>query len=464
MRAGQHRGYKAPESSGRGTLRAKAQRPRSRIWALGFGLLLILFLARPVPGGNGEPAAGPLDFDACVKLALRQSPVLLKSALEIEVRRLDEADSKSDFIPAFKFKTRFYVSMPREAWRLDPQEYSVSFTSEDYNPLFAYFSLKVKKLITQAAILGHLKVIAASLHRLGQGFLELEATERLEGLQKELARLARDNLRYAQERLKLGEVSPLEVRIAAQEVEVLAAEQDRLAASQEKLRESLRTFLALDPQQPLELDLKQARRQLLGDFDPSRASREEAESRAFDLRIQKLVQELQRWNITLAKMRFLPSVNLAVQTAEPVNLPGIRGYFFSIGLSFPLFDGLKRLRNVSRQKTLLKQAEAEVAVKEGDHLQLWREAQDKLRGAAQALRLARAQEELARLKERQAETLYRGGEPLPVVLAARQARSKAQVQVVQKTLDYDLALLGLRHLSGDLVYRYVHEDQFRPEP
>lgn len=450
----------------------------SRLPALPF-LLLVWFFSCLV-GGLGFPALGntqgfpetreqagpgvPMDFDSCVQLALRQSPALTKSALEIEVRRLDEADSKSDFFPTFKLRTRYYVSMPKEAWRQDTQVYSVSFASDDYNPLLAYFSLKVKKLITQIAILGHMKVIATSLQRLGQGFLELDATERLAALQKELSELTRENLRYLQERRKLGEVSPLEVQVAEQEMAVLATEKDQLAASREKLREAIRHFLALRPDQGLEFDLKQARRQVLGDFDPSQASREAAESHAFDLRIQKLAQELQTWKITLAKMRFLPNFNMAVQTADPLALTDVKGYFFSVGLVFPLFDGFKRVRDITRQKTILKQVDADVTLKEQDFMQTWREAHDKVRAAAAALRTARAQEELARLKERQGEILYRSGEPLSVLLAARQARIKAQMQVVQKALEYDLAALAVRHLTGELVYRYVHEDQFRQEP
>jgi len=433
-------------------------------------LVFALTLGWPTPAASaetppkkpaGEVLQGPASFDDCVKLALRQSPFFTKSALEIEVRRFDEADSKSDFIPSFKLKTRYYVRQPSDPTVPDPLDYSIAFISDEYNPLLAYFSLKVRKTITHIATLGHLKVIAAGIQRLGQGFLELSALERLTRLHGELAQLARENLRYAQERQKLGEIPPLEVEIAAQEVEVAAAEQERLAASQEKIREGLRAFLNLKPDQPLALDLSQARRQVLGDFNPAQASLEDAKGRSFDLRIQKLAKELQSWQITLAKMKFLPTFNFAAQTPDPLTLTNVRGFFFSVGLSFPLFDGFKRLRNINRQKTILKQVTSEEEVKETDVTQTWREFQEKWKAAAAALRLARAQEELARLKERQGETLYQSaGEPFSLYLAARQAKVKAQLQEVKKALDHDLTALGLRHFTGELVYHYVHENQF----
>ena len=444
----------------------------SSLFSLLLGTVFVLFLGWPIPASSAEtppkkPATEvlprPASFDDCVKLALRQSPFFTKSNLEIEVRRLDEADSKSEFFPSFKFRTRYFVRQPTDPTVDNPLDYSIAFTSEDYNPLLAYFSLKVKKIITHLATLGHMKVIAAGLQRLGQGFLELSALERLTQLHGELAQLAQENLRYAKERQKLGEITPLEVQIAAQEAEVAAVEQERLAASQEKIREGLRAFLDLKPDQPLSLNLSQARRQVLGDFEPSQASLEEAKDKSFDLRIRKLARKLQSWQITLAKMKFLPSFNFAVQTPDPLTLTNVRGTFISFGISFNLFDGFKRLRNIDRQKTILKQATSEEEVKETDVTQGWREIQEKLKAATAALRLARAQEELARLKERQGETLYRSaGEPFSLYLAARQAKVKAQMAEVKKSLDFDLAALELRHFTGNLLYRYVNENQFRP--
>ena len=443
----------------------------SGLFALLLGTLFALLLGWPTLASSAEtppkkPAAevlpGPASFDDCVKLALRQSPFFTKSALEIEVRRFDEADSKSEFIPAFKLRTSYFVRQPSDPRVDNPLNYSIALTSDDYNPILGFFSLKVRKIITQIATMGHMKVIAAGLQRLGQGFLRLSALERLTRLHGELAQLARENLRYAKERQKLGEITPLEVQIAAQEAEVAAAEKERLAASQAQIREGLRAFLSLKPHQPLNLNLTQARRQVLGDFEPSQASLEEAKGKSFDLRIQKLAKKLQSWQITLAKMKFLPSFSFALQTPDPLTLTDTRGAFISFGISFPLFDGFKRLRNITRQKTVLKQVTSEDEVKETDITQLWREGTEKVRAAKAALRLARAQEELARLKERQGETLYRdAGEPFSLYLAARQAKVKAQMAGVKKSLDYDLAALELRHLSGELVYRYVNENQFQ---
>ncbi len=435
------------------------------------GMLFLFFLGWPTTALSAEAAStttspgfsqAPVDFDSCVQLALRQSPFFTKSTLEIEIRRLDEADSKADFFPSFTVSSRYYVSQPKNPFITDPLDYSFAVSTGDYNPIFAYLSHKAKKIITHIATMAHHKVIATGLKKMGKAFLELEAAERLARFQKTAADLARENLRYFQERQKLGEITPMEVQIASQELEVAAAEQENLVASQSTLKEAIRDFLALKPDQPLRLELSQARRQVLGDFDPAKADKEKAEERDFEVRIEKLKKELQTWNVTLAKMKFLPSVNFTVQTPDPLSQTNTRGTFFSVGLSFPLYDGFKRVRNISRQKTILKQLTSEVEVKASKFTQEWRKAEEELRTAEAALRVARAQDELTRLRERQGETLYRSGEKdFSVFMAARQARVKAQMTTVKKALDYDLAVLEVRHLTGDLASHYVKENQFQ---
>jgi outer membrane protein TolC len=417
------------------------------------------------PAAPAEASPGPMNFDQCVRLALRQSPFFTKSSLEIEVRRMNAADSRSEFFPSLSFSSRYYLAQPKNPNVDDPTNYVIALSTGDYNPIVAMLSLKVNKIIIKIATLAHMKVIAGGIERLGKAFLEMDALERLARLQGIKKELTRENLRYAKERQRLGEITSMEVDIASQEAEVAAAEQETLAATQAKVQEALRRFLALKPDQPLRLDLKEARRQVLGDFDPAKASREKGEDLAFELRIKKLTKELQSWNVTLAKMKFLPNFNLAAQTPDPLNQnTNQAGMFFSVGLNFPIFDGFKRMRNITRQKTILKQFDSEEQVTATEFTSKWREAEGDYRQAATELRVAKAQAELTRLKERQGETLYRTGEKdFSVFMAARLAQIKAEMAAVKTALEADVAALDLRHLSGELVYRYVHENQFRQE-
>jgi len=439
-----------------------------------FFLAILLLLAVMLPGGitvalgaevrpqntPTEIPGGPTDFDNSVRLALKQSPFFTKSSLEIEIRRLDEKDSKSDMFPSLTGTVRYFPIQPQNN-NVGTIDYSYGISTGDYNPLFGYLSLKAKRVVTQIATLAHLKVISAGIERLGKAYLQLNAADTLAKLRAQATELSRENLRYVQEQKSLGQVTPLEVQIASQETEVATAEQEVLISSRSRTQTAIKEFLGLKPDQPLQLDTNEARRQVLGNFAPKNASLQEAESRNFDVRIKKLAQELQSWNITLAKMKFVPSVNVAVQSQNPLSYNGVQGAFFSVGLTIPIFDGFKRFRNIDRQKKALGQFASEETMKSDELSQKWREAEENLYTAATARRVSQAQAELARLKESQAETLYRTAEKdFSILMAARQNRVKAQMNAVKKGLDYDLAVLELRNLSGDLVYHYVNENQF----
>ncbi len=412
------------------------------------------------PGGQSQSLPASVDFDACARLALKQSPYFTKSALEIEVRRLDEKDSKSDYLPTVNLRAKYYLSQPSRASLTNPTDYSLDVAIDSYNPLVAHYGVKIRQLLKQVAILSHLKIISQGLKELGNGFLEMDALSRLAALQGQMQELAGRHLTLAQRRLELGEAAPLEVKIAGQEAEVAKMEKERLAAAQTRLQERLRSFLGLKPAQALHFDTRQGRSQVLGAAESP--DWEKSRPRSFDARIEALKRELQSWNVTLARLRLLPGLTAAVQTPDPIALTGVRGYFFSVGLSWPVFDGFKRVRDISRQKTILAQADAEAEVKEHDFQDRWREATDNLKAAAAARRLARSQLELARLKERQEEIKFQGGAALTQALAGQRGRLEAEAQVVLKDLEHDRALLELRHLSGDLVKRYVSEHAWLP--
>lgn len=404
--------------------------------------------------------SAPADFHTLVHLALRQSPYFSRSALEIELRRLDEKDSKSDYLPSITLRTKFYPHQPSRAGRINERDYTLDVAIESYNPLVAHYSVKIRQLLKEMAVLSHLSIISEGLRQMGNTLLELWALGRLAGVQDRLGEVNRQEQTYLRRLADLGQASPLEVRIAVQEGEVVQGEKARLVSAQKRLRERLRDFVGLAPDQTLEIDVPRARPQVLGPGDPVDWSR--LQPRSFDSRIEARKKELQSWNITLAKLRLLPGLTAALQTPDPLAVTGVRGYFLSVGLTWPVFDGFKRLRDVSRQKTLLAQTEAEGAVKDSDFRARWREAVDKLAQAAAARELARSQAELARLKERQAELRHQGGEPLPVLLAATRGRLAAEAELIRKELEHDQALLEVRHLSGELVKAYVSERDWLP--
>jgi outer membrane protein TolC len=434
------------------------------------GLWTVIFLGGffLAPAGATNPATGkavpeisptePLDFDTCARLAIRQSPFLTKSNLEIQIRHLDEKDSKADFLPSFNFQTRYYPTTISQGG-VTSNQYYLNFVSEPYSPVIAYFSLQVRKIITRLAIQNHLKAISEGLHRLGRMFLELDSLTQLAQIQTELIQAAGKNLDFMQEQLKIGQGNALELKVASQELEMARIQHRKLLEGQRKIKEGVRSFLALPADRELRFDLPKSRSQILGNFAAGTDPAEAFKNSSFDYKIQVLKSELQKYKITLAKTKLLPTLLMGAQTPDPLTLVQSKSMFFFLGANIPVWDGFKRLRDVNRQKIALKQSDAETTEKEIDYKEKWQAAQDNLNDAASELEISQSQLELAVLKAKQQEVRYHTlGEPFPVYLEGEKGVSQARKNIVMKTLDYDQAKLNLRNLANDLVSTYVNEN------
>ena len=212
----------------------------------------------------------------------------------------------------------------------------------------------------------------------------------------------------------------------------------------------------------MELDLRDARRQVLGSFDPAAATLEQAKARSFELKALELKKELQGYNVTIAKTKILPDLLFTTQTPDPLSVTSARGLYVGLGLQVPVWDGFKRIRNISRQKAVLKQVGNEKDLKEIDLTDKWNELQESIGNSAAGLKITKSQEELTRLKERQAEIFYNSGtEQLPAWLEARKASLEAQKNSFTKALEYDDLILSLRQFSGDLGTSYVDQKSWQ---
>lgn len=258
-------------------------------------ILVGAFFLAPASGANlstvkdvQEVSPGEaLDFDTCARIAIRQSPFLTKSNLEIQIRHLDEKDSKVDFFPSFNFITRYYPSNISQGG-VTSSQYYLNFTSDPYSPLVAYFSVQVTKMLTRLAILNHLKAISEGLQHLGQKFLELDSLTQISQIQTDLIQVAQKNLTYMQEQLKIGQGNALELKVAAQELEMARLQHRKLLEGQRKIMESIRTFLALPADRDLRFDLPKSRSQLLGNFEAKTDPTETFKNSSFDYKISSL--------------------------------------------------------------------------------------------------------------------------------------------------------------------------------
>jgi outer membrane protein TolC len=421
-----------------------------------FGLTI---LSQPVQGAaiilddQALIPSGPLNYEEGVKIALHQSPFFKKSSVGIELSKLDETDSRYGLIPPLTFQTYYYINHPSN---VSGTPYYLSFSTAPYNPLGSYFSLQAQKLITQVAIMGHLQAISSGLERLGQIFLQLESSKKLIAWQQDLVNLAREKLAYMENRYNAGTATSLEVKEAQQGLKIDQSELNSYVSSQKRQLANLKSFLGVKPHQQITPDLNNTLRQVLGSFDPHSATWEQAKSRSYDLKIYDIKMKLQGYKVNLAIASTLPNFIFNYQTPDPLSTTA-QGLYAGVGIQIPVWDGFKRIRNITRQKLILQQFDGEKSVKENDLQDKFYAAQEEAQDAASALEIAQSKVELAQLKARQTEISYQSGTiTLPEDLKARKALLEAKKKMENKALGYGLAALEMRRVSGDLGHAYVH--------
>jgi outer membrane protein TolC len=396
----------------------------------------------------------PLSYDESVKIAIQRSPYFTRSSLEINIKRMDETDSRFDLIPPLTFQTYYYVNRPSGMGSSKP--YSLYFSTVPYNPLGAYFTLQAQKLATQMAILSHLNIISMGLEKMGQFYLELGALDKLRKYQNDLIKLAQENLTYVKNRMSIGTATSLEVKVVQEELHLTQGEQETIALARKRALNGLKNLLGLASSQGLTLDLRDSQHQVLGQFNPDTASLEQAKDRSYELKSLAIQKKLQGYHVSLAIAQSLPTILFTTQTPDPLSVSTAHGLYVGFGLQVPVWDGFRRIRNVSRQKAALRQIGAKATEKEDDLEDKWFEALGKIQQQRVYSKNAQALEELARLKAHQKEIRYQSGQaPLPVLLGGRREVLLAQKDAVRKALEYDKDVLHLRMISGDLGYTYV---------
>ena len=420
----------------------------------------VMCWCRPAQGADQPPAVQtpppgtPLTFEEAVKIALTQSPAFTKSSLEIDIGRLDETDSRYAMVPPLTFRTYYYVNRPSGVNYGKP--YSLNFSTDPYNPLGAYFSLQARKLATQAAILGHMGAISEGLLSLGSCYLQLDSLHKQAGIQKDLIKVAQENLTYAENRVAIGTGTSLEVKMAQQQLQLSRGEQEGIALAEKRTLSNLRNLLGWPSNQDITPAFSDSRRQVLGSFNPATVTLEQAKTRSYELKVFEIYKQLQQYNIRLAIAKSLPTIIYTAQTPDPLSQSSSYGLYVGFGLEIPVWDGFTRIRNVSRQKALLKQIGAKKGEKENLLEDKWFDILGKIQEISVLLKNAQSLEELARLKSHQQEVRYHSGEvPLSAFLESRTEVLKAQKNTLKQSLQYDLKVLKLREFTGDLGNTYV---------
>ncbi|MBP7828821.1 MAG: TolC family protein [Kiritimatiellae bacterium] len=401
-----------------------------------------------VAGASGE---GPLAFRDGVAQALAHSPYLEAGGIEVSMRELDEADARSEYVPRFSLRTRYYVDPPAGS---DERLY-LSFAVDPYNPVEAHLSLRAQKLLTRLAVLAHLQTIADGLRRVGAGWLEVEALGRLEGLESELLSLAEAGVATASNRVAAGTRPEPEWRAAEREVEIRRLQLDHTRRTRAEVLEGLAALIGWPEDRAFSVEAASAAAQVLGDPPDPGAAWETVRDRSIESEARDLQRQLQELRILAARAAYIPDLWLGVSTPDPLSGADDGDFYFSVGVDIPIWDGWKRAREIARQKAALLQQDRSGRLEVLDLRARWRAAESACRATELDWLAAQAAAEKADQAERQAAA----GD------AARRARAEwldAERRALRAELIYHKACLERDALSGALLDRLCQTETEQP--
>ncbi|MFH0729323.1 MAG: TolC family protein [Pseudomonadota bacterium] len=409
-----------------------------------------LFLSSAAFGTEPEPlaeapAAG-WEYAAFMRHALVHSPHLSKTALQLRIRRMDEDDSRSEMLPEVSLHATHYVS----------EGSSIGIAADTYRPFEAYYSLKVRQILTEIAKLRHVTVLSEAHYTVAQHFFRHEHLNKMIDVQRELIVQAQKKHAYAENRRQAGAASQLDARIAAQELSVRRAELKSLEINNAALLDTLTRFIDGDPARPVALDTADIRRLLppVG-FVPPETDRILGASPVF--RIARLGEQLQQYHIRLAHAAYIPTFSMELRQPDIIDEPHNDDFVFAVCARFPLWDGGKRHRDIARQKIVMEQVETETWLQKNALIDTWHSAAQDLEKAGTELSLSAAAEELSALKLAQTRLLYEQDKaPLPALFDDTLTYHVARKNHLKNQLAHDLAQLLVHHLSGNLFGEHIH--------
>ena len=201
------------------------------------------------------------DFKTCALTSLQRTPQLQRSKMEIEIRHLDEDDSRWSFAPDLTFSSYYYFS---------ENETTLSFQAANYRPWEPYYTLQARRLITRIVMLKHLQATAQSLHKLADIFLQLLVTVQNEEHYKQIVDLAKKQTRYASQLKERGTTTALKLEFEEQKLALHTAEYEGNNIKQEALLNTLCITMDLPDPKIFSLNNSQTLKQIIGSSDISK--------------------------------------------------------------------------------------------------------------------------------------------------------------------------------------------------
>ncbi len=412
--------------------------------------LSLIFQANPVQCSVTAPPLLDIpeqinDFKTCAIMSLKRTPQLQRTRMEIDIRRLDEDDSRWAYSPNLSLSSNYYFS---EA------DTNLTFNVSNYKPWEPYFSLQANKLISEIVMLNHVKATSLALQKIADTLLHVIALDQIETHYKKIVTFSSKRLEHAQQRQKSAETMPLELELEQRKKDLVEAEYLGNTTEHDILLNGLSISLNLPDPQIIQIHTDPTIEQIIGSSDSLSLKTTTRPEKSFEQKVMSIKLKLQEKKITLAYSKYMPSFSFGIRTPDIINVSvdENQDYFYYVGLSIKLWDGKKRSRDITRQKLILRQMQYEKQEVENKSALEWLQAIQQYNLAKNEFTFSQSAEKFKLLQTKKKKFDYdRGATNLPDLLNHKISYHRDKIRTILKEYKFNKARLRLRHLSGQLL-------------
>ena len=405
-------------------------------------------------------------FEDCVYLTIQQSPLLVNSAVNLEIKRLALTNAIWKYMPEPRMTmtvsnnlTSYNKNEPDIPGDYGRTKMRVGFYAAFPNPIATYFEHQVQRLMVNLAISTHRKAVGEAIYKIASAYMRLHAQRLILAEQEKLLPLAKEMTTYWKQLESVDGRQGVSVNLATQH-----EREQEIRLEKAKMQEviqltELKILAGVDPQQKLNVDTKSAESILKG-FDGRKLKWEERWDKSEDDLLLRSQIKLADYNIMISWAAYVPDMRIDINNYPPAGQAqptgGTDDTFLHLTFDFPLIDWGRRYRGVQTARMQKAQAFNQQARKRTDYSNTWLQAEQRVSLAETNLRLARLNEETAKMQYTEAKVSFdQGLADLPAVSKQQEKLIQSQIKLIEAELEYRLANLEWMYVASLLQESFL---------
>ena len=374
-------------------------------------LLFLVFLSSNSLANTGSQSNDPFgyfDFPTCVRYAFVHSESLLSNKLDIQVASIDLKDAHSELMPTFQLVTRYYFIRTDDANNPNPSKFNVQFQMTNWNPYEALIKIRAKSIFVDLAKLAHFDKISENVAQMAKLFYSVNTLQSTIRGQKQILAIHNNKVNFGKSKFDQGNTDSFTLQswtnsLKAQQLKVKSLEREL-----DQKISLLKSLMGYHPDYHLPLDTRDAANQILNGFNGRWMTFADIQGRNIKLKMAAKKEQAQSVMVTGAYLQLVPKP-LFVFTDNKNTPNTTSGVNMALGLDYILWDGFKRVRDISRQKFKAQQLEIDRKQLSEKLYSDFKKIRGEIESTGEQSSLSREQAKLADLAEEKAAILYKSG-------------------------------------------------------